>query len=275
MSGLTARALPILMYHHVCPQPGLITVSPENFSDQMAWLAAEGYYTASCVDLEGFLCGKPLPRKSVMITFDDGYLDNYVHAYPVLRQRGLHAIVFAVTDWIGAEVAGRPVAGDATTPPTFNHRQCIEHIQNGRADAAMMRWSEIRRTQADGVFEVHSHTASHTRWDKISHNAAEKTAALTDDLQRSRAALRQHLGFDDTHLCWPQGYFDADYQAVARAQGFTHLYTTHPGTTLPGSPADALPRIVVKDKGAGWLASRVHLYRAPSLARCYGFLKGN
>ena len=41
---MSARALPILMYHHVCPQPGLVTVAPDNFAAQMEWLAAHGYH---------------------------------------------------------------------------------------------------------------------------------------------------------------------------------------------------------------------------------------
>lgn len=272
---MSAPALPILMYHHVCPEPGLVTVSPQNFAAHMTWLAKQGYHSASCADLDAFLQGKPLPDKSVMITFDDGYLDNYVHAYPVLRRLGLHAIVFAVSDWIGNDDEVRPVAGEASAPVTFNHRECTDRIRNGRADSVMMRWAEVRQTLADGTFEFHSHTASHTRWDKICANPAEKSEKLAADLHRSRQAMKQQLGLDDTHLCWPQGYFDADYQAVARAQGFSTLYTTEPGTTTPDSSAQALPRIVTKDKGASWLASRVRLYRSPTLARWYGRLKAH
>lgn len=270
---MTARALPILMYHHVSRQPGLVTISPQNFAAQMTWLAKNGYHTASCADLEGFLRGRELPRRTVMVTFDDGYLDNYVHAYPTLKHLGLHALVFAVTDWIG-DGAARPVAGEDGVPSLFNHRDCGEHIRSGNADDAAMRWSEVERTLAEGVFEFQSHTASHARWDKLLTHADEKSAALAQDLERSRQALRQRIGLESTHLCWPQGYFDADYLAVARQQGFTHLYTTRPGTLLPNGDATNLPRIVVKDKGAGWLASRVRLYSSPRLARWYGRLKG-
>lgn len=268
------------MYHHVSPQPGLVTISPENFAAQMAWLAGKGYHTASCADLENFLAGQPLPARSVLLSFDDGYLDNYVHAYPILRRHGLHAVVFAVTDWIG-DGPHRPLAGETGeigeigAPAMLNHRACYEAIAAGRSDEAVMRWSEVERTQAAGVFEFHSHTASHTRWDKVSADAAEKSAALGEDLARSRQALHRHLGACSSHLCWPQGYFDADYQAAARAQGFTHLYTTRPGTVCPAADPASLPRIVVKDRGAGWLASRLRLYGSPTLARWYGRLKGN
>ena len=273
-SGLkTAKALPILMYHHVSPQPGLVTISPENFAAQMAWLAGNGYHCASGADLEAFLAGRPLPARSVMLTFDDGYLDNYVHAYPILRRNGLHALVFAVTDWLGDGTA-RAVADESGVPPLLNHRECYDCIKAGRLDEAVMRWSEILRTQAENVFEFHSHTASHARWDKISGNSQDKILALKDDLERSRETLRRHLGLSSTHLCWPQGYYDADYQAVAHELGFKHLYTTRPGTVCAGAEPASLPRIVVKDRGASWLASRLHLYSSPTLARWYGRLKG-
>ncbi|WP_301103228.1 polysaccharide deacetylase family protein [Propionivibrio sp.] len=272
---MTASALPILMYHHVSPAPGLVTVTPKNFVAQMAWLAANDYHTASCADLEGFLQGRPLPQRTVMITFDDGYLDNYVHAFPILRQYGLHAVIFAVTDWIGDGAARpHPVAGESGAPLLLNHNACTERIREGRADEAIVRWSEVECMRAAGSFEFQSHTASHTRWDKISGNAAEKSTALGRDLERSRETLRQRLGMLGTHLCWPQGYFDADYLSVARDQGFTHLYTTTPGSLRPDGDANKLPRIVVKDKGAAWFSSRIHLYSSPFLARWYGRLKG-
>jgi len=269
-----AKALPILMYHHVSPQPGLVTITPENFAAQMAWLAGKGYHTASCADLEGFLAGRPLPARSVLLTFDDAYLDNYVHAYPLLRQHGLHAVIFAVTDWIGDGPA-RPLAGESGAPPLLDHQACYAAIQAGRADAAIVRWSEIERMQGEGVFEFHSHTASHARWDKISADATEKFSSLRADLERSRQTLSQRLGRASAHLCWPQGYFDADYLSVACELGFTYLYTTRPGTVGPDSTAASLPRIVVKDQGAAWLASRLRLYGSPTLARWYGRLKGS
>lgn len=270
---MSAHALPILMYHHVSPAPGLVTISPQNFAQQMAWLANSGYHTASCADLEGFLRGRELPRRTVMLTFDDGYLDNYVHAYPTLRRHSLHAVVFAVTDWIG-DGEPRAVAAEAGAPHLFNHRECTERIRSDHPDEAVMRWSEVERTLADGVFEFQSHTASHTRWDKTSANAGEKSASLAQDLERSRQTLNQRTGVTGTHLCWPQGYFDADYQVVAHTQGFDYLYTTRPGTLCPDGDAASLPRIVVKDKGAAWLASRLRLYGSPLLARWYGRIKG-
>ena len=268
-----AKALPVLMYHHVSPEPGLVTLTPEHFSEQMTWLAENGYHTANGIDLENFLSGAPLPAKSVMITFDDGYLDNYVHAYPVLKRFGLHAVVFAVTDWL-QDGPARPVFGETNAPQLLNHRECSERIQAGCSDEAIMRWSEAERAFIEGVFEFHSHTASHTRWDKISTCSSEKAEALANDLARSRDALHKRLGVESSHLCWPQGYYDNDYLSVAQNEGFSYLYTTRPGTVKPNSAPTHLPRIVVKNKGASWLASRVRLYRSPLLSSWYRLLKG-
>lgn len=91
---MNASAIPILMYHHVGPKPGLVTLSSDTFIEQMTWLARAGCKTVTAAELEGFYRGEPLPHKSVMITFDDGYLNNWVYAFPVLKRLGLHAHIF-------------------------------------------------------------------------------------------------------------------------------------------------------------------------------------
>jgi hypothetical protein len=97
---------------------------------------------------------------------------------------------------------------------------------------------------------------------------------LAADLAASRTALHEQLGNASAHLCWPQGYFDDDYLTVARATGFTHFYTTRPGTCTAALSPDAIPRIVVKDRAAGWMGSRLWLYSRPSLAKTYLALQG-
>ncbi|GAA5784517.1 polysaccharide deacetylase family protein [Chitiniphilus shinanonensis] len=272
-----ARAVPVLMYHHVSPAPGLVTVSPATFAEHMGWLARAGYTTLSTRQFAGFLAGEAVPDKSVLVTFDDGYLDNWVYAHPVLARHGQRAVLFTVSGWVGDGPA-RPHAGNdagdsSPLPATPDHRACKAAIAEGRADEVIVRASEVAAMRAAGTFEFHSHTHSHTRWDKQCADPAEKRARLAEDLAASRADFATRLGGASDQLCWPQGYFDDDYLAVAREAGFRHLYTTVPGANLPGQDREHIHRLVVKDKPASWLASRLWLYRHSTLARLYTALK--
>lgn len=272
---MSAAALPVLMYHHVTPNDGLVTVSPATFRWQMQWLADHGYRSIGCRDLEHFLAGGVLPDKSVLITFDDGYLDNYVYAHPVLEEFGLRAVIFLVTGWIGEEGQPRRYASlGGAVPACPNHRECKALLAAGRADDVMLRWSEVEAMQAAGTFEFHSHTDTHTRWDKTIADRAERRAALAADLAASRATLAARCG-DSAHLCWPQGYYDDDYRAVAKEAGFRYLYTVRKGINTPATAADEIGRIVVKDRVGAWFGSRMFLYRRPLLGGVYVRLRGD
>jgi peptidoglycan/xylan/chitin deacetylase (PgdA/CDA1 family) len=264
----TAQAVPVLMYHHVSPSPGLVTISPENFRAQMRGLADGGYRTIGCDDLARFIAGEALPAKSVLLTFDDGYLDNYVYAHPVLAEFGLHAALFVVTGHIGDGPA-RNCAGAGVVPATPDHKACKAAVAAGRADEVMLRWSEVERMRAAGTFEFHSHTHSHTRWDQVEPDAARRDALLVADLTESRATLQLRLGAATPHLCWPQGYYDAAYIDAARRCGFEHLYTVERGSVLPHADPNRIRRIVTKDRTGFWLGSRLAIYRRPWLARLY------
>lgn len=267
-----SRALPVLMYHHVSPNPGLVTVSPATFRAHMEAIAAAGYRTLSADDCLDFLQGhRDLAGKNVLITFDDGYLDNYVHAYPVLRELGLKATIFAVTDWIG-DGPLRPL--DSELPPCPDHRACKAAIAEGRADEVMLRWSEIEAMEASGAIEIHSHTHTHTRWDKTVADPAARRAALAQDLAQSKDTLKQRLGREERHLCWPQGYFDQDYVSVARELGFEALYTTRKHVNTRSTPATDIGRLVTKERDGRWLLQRLAIYSSPLLGRLYTALRG-
>lgn len=270
---MTARALPVLMYHHVSPAPGLVTVHPDTFRAQLAWLAGRGYRSVGCADLAAFLAGAPLAEKSVLLTFDDGYLDNYVHAHPLLAEFGLRAAIFLVTGWLGEGPTRRHAGMGGALPDCLDHRAATAAIRNKQADRAMLRWSEVAAMQAAGTAEIHSHTHTHTRWDRQLTDPAQRRDALAADLAASRAALAAHGGASD-HLCWPQGYYDDDYRAVARQAGFRHLYTVRKGINTAATPAEEIRRMVVKDRAGGWFASRLFLYRRPLLGGLYLRLRG-
>lgn len=263
----SSRALPVLMYHHVSPQPGLVTVAPETFRDQIARLAKAGWRTMGLDAVERFFAGEPIPEKTCIITFDDGYLDNMVHAAPVLRAAGMKGVVFTVTGWMGD---GPPRSGTLETPA---HRDCKQRIAAGDSDSVIMRWREAEQLQSTGVFEFHSHTHTHIRWDKTIADEAGRRSALADDLNSSRRALASHLGIASRHLCWPQGHYDEIYLKVARSSGLDHLYTTEPRVNLPNGSTARIGRFVTKDKPGRWVLQRARLYSSPLLGRLYSLIR--
>jgi peptidoglycan/xylan/chitin deacetylase (PgdA/CDA1 family) len=255
-----AHNVPVLMYHHITPAGGMIAATPAHFESQIARLADAGYVSLSAERFAAHLAGDAAPEKSVLITFDDGYLDNWVHAHPILQRYGMHAVMFVVTGWVG-DGPPRPHAGQGGTPAAPDHAACKDAIAQGRTDAVMARWSEIESMQAAGTFEFHSHTHTHTRWDKAcAGDAGRKRAHIAEELETSRAALATRLGAASPHLCWPQGYFDADYLQAGRAAGFRYFYTTDAlGQNTVGGDPEHIYRFAVRDQPGRWLARRLWL----------------
>ena len=262
---MAAHTVPVLMYHHVRPGGGMIGATPEHFEDQLRWLARRGYRTLSTAEFLQHLQQGGAPRRSVLITFDDGYLDNWVYAAPLLRRYGMQATVFIVTGWVGDGPVRPCLDDDAPLPDTPEHRECEQRIEAGHAHEVILRWSEIHALRAQGVMEFHSHTHTHTRWDR--RDAATKNARMREELALSRQTLQQHLGAVSDQLCWPQGYFDEDYVQIAREAGFRYLYTTRAfGRNRPGTDLASIFRFAVRDTGGASFGRRVQVAAHPVLA---------
>jgi len=260
-----AHTVPVLMYHHVSPSPGAITCTPEHFEDQLRWLAERGYRSLTSDEFAGHLQGKAVPSKSVLITFDDGYLNNWVYAHPLLKKYGFNAMLFVVTSWVHDGVV-RPHAGQPDVPATPDHHTCQRLINEGQSDQVILRWSELQKMQEEGTFEIHSHTHTHTRWDK-SDRAAEKNALMAEELAQSRAALLQNMGAVSEHFCWPQGYFDDDYVRVAQDAGFKYLYTTKAfGQNRKGTDPAHIYRFAVRNTTGASVGRRIRVAANPVIA---------
>jgi peptidoglycan/xylan/chitin deacetylase (PgdA/CDA1 family) len=269
------RPVPVLMYHHVCPHAGTVTVSPQTFAAQMAYLARNGYRTLGADEFLAFLQGHGAPAgRCVLITFDDGYLDNYVYAFPELRRHGLKATIFAITGRIGNGAARACADDSAARPATPDHRGCKAAVKEGRADDVMLRWSEIEAMEASGVIEVHSHTHTHQRWDRAVPDAAQRLEAVRADLAASRDIIGRRLGKSSRHLCWPWGYFEPGYLDVASDLGFAAQYSVERGTNFAGGDTRRIARVVVKDRAGAWFASRMWMYGNPFASRAYTRLRG-
>jgi peptidoglycan/xylan/chitin deacetylase (PgdA/CDA1 family) len=267
-----ANSIPVLMYHHVSSSGDPLTISPENFESQIGWLARNGYVTLTADEFARFLHGSLMPRKSVLLTFDDGYLGNYVHAHPILLRYGFNAVMFLVTGRVH-DGPFRAIGAQRMEAPR-SHQACERLVHDGRADEVTVRWSEVELMRAAGTFEFHSHTHSHLRWDQLCANPIHKRQNIALDIEKSKAILTSRLGAGSRHLCWPEGYFDADYIDVAKAAGFDYLYTTRNlRRNVPGSDPWRIHRLVDNGKDAEWLAQKLQRYQDPLWGRAYYWFK--
>lgn len=156
------------MYHYVSSFPGAIAVSPEHFEDQCRGMAEHGWRGIGLDEAEAFLLkGAPLPPRSLLITFDDGYLDNYVYAWPILRKYGHKGVVFAVTERMEAGKKCRPTLADvwedlppSSLPPVDAPMHDTPFGYQVRRDM-FFSWEEARHMESSGVMAVAAHSARH------------------------------------------------------------------------------------------------------------------
>ena len=125
------QTVPILCYHRFAQQKRKLVVTRADFEAQMDYLARNGYRVITMKELAAFLDGKePLPRKSVVITIDDGYRSTYEIAYPVLKKHGFPATVYLYSDFVGA--------GDAMT------------------------WAQMQEMAASRLIDIQPHSKTHS-----------------------------------------------------------------------------------------------------------------
>ena len=96
------QAVTVLMYHHVMPKPdNTIAITPAAFESQMKYLSTKGFHPISMAAMDAFvLRGERLPTKPILITFDDGRVDAFTYAVPILRKYGFTATFFVIGDWV-------------------------------------------------------------------------------------------------------------------------------------------------------------------------------
>ena len=157
------------MYHYISRFSGSIAVSPEHFEAHCKGMADAGWRGIGLAEAEAyFLEGAPLPPRSALITFDDGFLDNYVYAWPILKKYGHQGVVFAVTERLERTGETRPTLEDvwngslqaSALPPVDAPMERDELGFSQRRDL-FLSWEEARRMEQSGVMAVAAHTARH------------------------------------------------------------------------------------------------------------------
>jgi peptidoglycan/xylan/chitin deacetylase (PgdA/CDA1 family) len=198
------QTVPILCYHRFAAGTGAsaskMVVSAGNFAAQLDWLARNDYQVLPLSRLQGFLEGRQaLPRRSVVITFDDGYESVHRHALPLLRRYGFPATLFVYTDFIGASDA--------------------------------LSWAQLKELVASGLVDVQAHSKSH-------RNLIEREVSETDEQHRQvlelearapRELLERRLDVRVRHFAYPYGDANQAVLDVLGSQRYQMGLTVNPG----------------------------------------------
>lgn len=249
--------VPVLMYHHVAPDR---EVTPAGFDAQLRRLKADGWRSLTGVEMLAHLEGRAeAPAKSLMLTFDDGYADNWVYAYPSLKRHGFKATIFVVTSRLGSRDKRRPRADEGGKLEETRSRE--------RAPEGFLDWSEARAMAESGVIEIGSHTETHRGFNLDS-------AFDLGELERSRLEIERRLGLPCRQLAWPWGHHEEAWVDAAAKAGYELVHTTVPGPNEePGDPL-RVRRFKVQKDDVDWLVSRLAIYSSPWMGRLYGSLYG-
>lgn len=272
MEGLD-RAIPILMYHHVnrySDDP--LTVSVERFDRQMAHLSSR-YFSLffdeietrlrrggrraepeTGIDRRGF---NPLPP--IAVTFDDGYADAWVYAFPILKKYQVKATIFVNTAHVSPGQSCRPVVEEG--PSSIRRRREIERDPQ---PTDFLSWPEMREMEKSGLVRIESHSHHHLRCD-----ASLPLEKLTDELSFSKREIERHLEKECRYLAWPFGAYDARATAAAQSCGYRAVVTTLKGSNLPGDDPMQLRRITARNRSMAWFRLVLSLFASPFLSEAY------
>jgi peptidoglycan/xylan/chitin deacetylase (PgdA/CDA1 family) len=204
------QGIPVLNYHQINDlDHNSLTVNSKQFDRQMQYLSDNGYTTITPNELADSLeSDKKLPEKSILITFDDGYKDNYTCAFPILEKYNMKATIFLITDYVN------------TYPKYLN-------------------WNEINEMQAASI-NFESHTLSH-----IDLTTAATDAELRKQLLDSRKALEWRLHKKVNFIAYPCGTYDTHIIEATKDAGYRGAFTVNFGSARTGMPMYALDRIPI------------------------------
>lgn len=203
--------VPVLYYHSVSePAVNEVTITPQNLREQLSYIKDQGYVTLTINELTNYLLNNsPIPEKSIVITFDDGYMDNYYNAFPILKEFNMHATIFCITS---------------------------------KLDGSYYLSPEAIKEMSDYGLDIESHTVNHPHLDKMSYEEQLK------QLKESKNTLEKITNKKVTSIAYPFGAFNNDSIKASKNAGYTLAFTTNRGFADRSDNPLRLDRIYISSK---------------------------
>lgn len=205
------RGVPVLYYHSVKESAdNEVTISPEMLKMQLKYIKDQGYITLTISELKNYiLSNSPIPEKSIVITFDDGYMDNYTKAFPILKDFDMVATIFCIASNLDGSY--------------YLSENAIKEMSNYGID-------------------IQSHTVTHPQLNKLTYNQQ-----LTE-LEESKKALEYITGKKIDSIAYPFGDFNEETIRAAKNAGYTLGFTTNRGLSNRSDNPLKLDRIYISSK---------------------------
>ncbi|HEY3066699.1 MAG TPA: polysaccharide deacetylase family protein [Methylomirabilota bacterium] len=210
------QMVPVLVYHNIgSDRHGRLVIASRTFDEHMRQLKAEGFQTVTVQDFLEFTAGrKQLPRKSVLLAFDDGHSSFSRYARPVLKELGFTATLFVYTDYIGTGVGA-------------------------------LSWGDLKRLHAEG-FDVQAHSKTHG---DLRRRAGEPDASyarrMESELAMPITLFRRHLGRGSEALAYPFGAVDGELMPLVLRYGYRAGFTVRRGANAAFAPPLAMGRVQI------------------------------
>lgn len=199
----------ILNYHKVEDKNISLSVNVADFDAQMAYLQENNFHTISPEEFCAAMNGTgTLPENPVMITFDDGYFDNYTNAYPILKKYGFKAVIFVITSFMD------------------------------QGNMYYFTWDQAKEMEQNGI-SIESHTVSHQSMTELTDEQ------LRFELAESKKRIETMLGKTVSFVAYPTGTYNLHIAQLVKEAGYKGAFTIKYGNVDQASNMYALERIPI------------------------------
>lgn len=210
--------VPILMYHYVNdeePSRSRLGISPATFERQMRFLSEHKYNVIPLEELADLIRNKrKIPPKTAAVTFDDGYLDNYTQAYPILKKYNIPATIFVVINRVG------------------------KHMGNDD----YMSWAQIKELSDSGLITIGSHSINHPNLSEI-----ESEEEMELEILDSKNILEESLARQVNLFSYPFGGINHLARSIVISSGYQAAVGTNFPKGYPNDDVYALKRLRVSE----------------------------
>jgi peptidoglycan/xylan/chitin deacetylase (PgdA/CDA1 family) len=204
------RGVPVICYHSIGEDPSgknPIIISVEKFRQHLQTIKDDGYTTLTMAQLSDYvLRDKPIPEKSVVLTFDDGYIDNYTNVFPILKEFNMNATIFVISTYLDGVFYMTP--------------------------------NQVKEMSDYGI-DIESHTVTHRRLSELSYEEQ------LNELKKSKDTIEGITGKPIIAIAYPEGKFNEDTKKAMMEAGYSMGFTINRGYVDRDDEVSQLNRICV------------------------------